>query len=356
VLGALVAIGALIGIVALVMPDEGSAHDREARAAARSFIARYVQENGRVVRADQGGDTVSEGQSYGLLLAQVAGDHDAFERIWKWTSGHLLRRDGLLAYHANSRRVISNTPATDADLVTAWALLRADGPDSGSYQAAGMQMANAVTAHEAVARREGSVLAAGPWGTGNPMTVNPSYFAMPAIEALAKQNSRWQSVGRAALAVTSAVTARGRQLPPDWVRVDGDNASATPPSDHSVPDIRYSLDAQRLPVWLAASCNPQARKLAGGWWPLVSKPSKSGAIALDQRGNVRNGGQEPLAFVAAAASASAAGRPADRDRLLDQATASDAAHPSYYGGAWVALGRALLTTRSLGGCADLGGQ
>ena len=51
----------------------------DARAAARSFLARYVNPNGRVVRRDQGGDTVSEGQAYGLLLSQVAGDQESKE-------------------------------------------------------------------------------------------------------------------------------------------------------------------------------------------------------------------------------------------------------------------------------------
>jgi len=36
-----------------------------ARAAAESFLDRYVEPDGRVVRLDQGGDTVSEGQAYG---------------------------------------------------------------------------------------------------------------------------------------------------------------------------------------------------------------------------------------------------------------------------------------------------
>ena len=52
----------------------GSAAARAAvvQSAARSFLSRYVDPDGRVVRRDQGGDTVSEGVSYALLLAQVA--------------------------------------------------------------------------------------------------------------------------------------------------------------------------------------------------------------------------------------------------------------------------------------------
>jgi len=54
--------------------------------------------------------------------------------------------------------------------------------------------------------------------------------------------------------------------------------------------------------------------------------------------------------VAAAAATAAAG---DRERatgFLDRAAQSDRAHPTYYGAAWLALGRVMLTTRWLRGC------
>src|SRR5215472_14856734 len=66
-----------------------------------AFLATYVQPDGRVTRPDQGGDTVSEGQAYGLLLAEVAGDNGAFGRIWRWTHDHLQLPNGLFAYRAD---------------------------------------------------------------------------------------------------------------------------------------------------------------------------------------------------------------------------------------------------------------
>ena len=62
----------------------------------------------------------------------------------------------------------------------------------------------------------------------------------------------------------------------------------------------------------------------------------------------------PMGLVAAAAAAGSAGHVATRDRLLDRAARRDAAHPTYYGSAWVGLGRALLTTRTLGTCPATG--
>ena len=43
--------------------------EEEATAAANAFLDDYVDDSGRVVRTDQGGDTVSEGQAYGMLVA-----------------------------------------------------------------------------------------------------------------------------------------------------------------------------------------------------------------------------------------------------------------------------------------------
>jgi endo-1,4-beta-D-glucanase Y len=347
---AALATGAAAATIALAVDSSANtAAEQATHDASAGFLARYVLPNGRVIRRDQGGDTVSEGQAYALLLAQVAGDEATFKRVWHWTHARLGRPDGLFAFRADAHGVRDRTPATDADLLAAWALMR--GPSR--YHAAGRRVASAVLNRETAA---GSALAAGPWGTGHPATINPSYFAFGAMTHLANANRRWNAVASRSLALVDQLTAHGRLLPPDWARIDGGHASPTPPADKSVPDVRYGLDAQRTLVWLAASCNPRARRLAARAWPILSRPGRASALALDQHGNVRVPTAHPLPLVAAAAAASAAGRPADRDRLLQAAADQDAAHPTYYGAAWVGLGRALLTTRTLGGCAQGGGK
>ncbi|HEX9314222.1 MAG TPA: hypothetical protein VN986_06805 [Actinomycetota bacterium] len=52
-----------------------------------------------------------------------------------------------------------------------------------------------------------------------------------------------------------------------------------------------------------------------------------------------------------AGAAIAAGAQATGLSLLDRAEGAQAAAPSYYGAAWVALDRIMLTTAWLGGCA-----
>src|SRR5436190_19354649 len=90
--------------------------------AIRSFFDRYVDPDGRVVRHDQGGDTVSEGQSYALLLAAISDDRAHFDRVWTWTTAHLERDDGLLSWRYADGAVVDQMSATDADVQAAWAL------------------------------------------------------------------------------------------------------------------------------------------------------------------------------------------------------------------------------------------
>jgi endoglucanase len=85
-------------------------------------------------------------------------------------------------------------------------------------------------------------------------------------------------------------------------------------------------------------------------WPLYrSFPGRDG---YSLQGQPRTGLSHASSFVAAAATAEAAGRRTNANRLLAQAQAANARHPTYYGTAWLALGRVLLTTSALGSCAS----
>jgi endoglucanase len=326
--------------------------NRAAIDAARRFLATYVERSGRVVRRDQGGDTVSEGQSYALLLAQVAGDYGALRRIWRWTAAHLWRPDGLLASHADATHVIDPEPATDADLVAAWALALSHGDAAAEYHRQARRIAAAVLVHETVWPGGRPVLAAGPWATGRPASLNPSYWARPAFAALAPATGdrRWAAIAKSSVGDVRVLSGGGGALPPDWARLDGRTMSPTPSPNGQPSAVQYGPDAQRLVVWLASSCDPAARRLAAGWWPMLSSDATAQALALTTDGRIVAAGPSPLALVAAAAAAHAAGQTAARNRLLDWAEAVERQYPSYYGAAWVALGRALLEGRMLTTC------
>jgi endoglucanase len=340
----------------LVLSGGSSSHPSSssggpAKAAARSFLNTYVDPDGRVVRRDQGNDTVSEGQAYGLLIAQAAGDQTTFARIWTWTRSHLQETNGLFAFRANPDGTVADPePASDADVLIAWALVRASGPQAAEYRREGRAIANAVLAHETVRRGDTLMLAAGPWATGEPVTLDPSYWAPPAFEQLADITGdwRWRALDDGTIRMSSELTGDGRLLPPDWARVDKTVPEPTPAPNRSSHFVQYGLDAQRLPVWLATSCDPRGPRLAARLDPLLH--AREDALAITPDGQVLDTQTNATPVVGAAAAAQAAGNDARRDNLLTEAAQLNSEHRTYYGSAWLALGRVLLTTDLLGGC------
>jgi endo-1,4-beta-D-glucanase Y len=323
--------------------------------AAAEFLAAYARPDGQVVRPDQGGDTVSEGQAYGMLLAEAAGDHAAFDRIWQWTRSHLQLHNGLFAWHAGAAgTVVSHQPASDADLLIAWALLRYQGPRAASLRRDGRQVAAAILAHEVTTGPgQAPVLAAGPWATGRPASLDPSYWSPTAMEQLAHLTGRpeWHALAAGAVTLTRALTQGGRLLPPDWAELTAAGALRPEPAPNGTqPHTQYGPDAQRTVAWFAASCNPRARALAAHWWPILRQKGRAQALALRPDGAILNPAPAALPLVAAAAAAKAAGNGPAAQQLLRRAGAQQHAHPTYYGGAWNALGTALLTTKSLSSC------
>jgi endo-1,4-beta-D-glucanase Y len=308
----------------------GASHD----GAARRFLSHYALRDGRVVRLDQGGDTVSEGQAYGMLIAAAVGDRTAFARIWRWTKAKLGRPDGLFAWHWAGGRVVDPQAASDADLEIARALLVA-GCRFGdpSLRRQGIGVGRAVLTHDTARRGRQLILAAGPWATGSPVTVNPSYLDPALLDALGRLTGD-RRFGELADGTAGAIAAVSHPLPPDWATVD-DQGAVTPsgPPGRRVP-ATYGFDAPRAIVWSAVASRAVGRRLAARAWPAL-KARATG---------------EPLAAVAAAAAATAAGDRSARDRLLARADQLQAASPTYYGTAWAALGRLLLTSDRLSIC------
>ena len=346
---------ACAGLIAAVAGVAGCAGARPAQGPAAAFLASYARPDGQVVRLDQGGDTVSEGQAYGMLLAEVTGDHAAFRRIATWTQDHLQLGDGLFAWRADAAgTVVGREPATDADVLIAWALLRYRGPGAARFRQAGRRVAQAVLAHDLTTGPGGiPVLTAGPWATGRPATLDPSYWSLPALRGIAGAtgDGEWSRLAAGAVTLTAALTQDGRLLPPDWAELTSSGVLRPEPApDGSQPQTQYGLDAQRTVAWFAASCDVQARSLAARWWTLLHSGRRTQALALRPDGAALNAAPAVLPLVASSAAAQAAGDHAASRRLLRSAAAQQRSHPTYYGGAWEALGKALLTTRSLSAC------
>jgi cellulose synthase (UDP-forming) len=335
---------------------------QKAHDSAEAFFSRYVRPDGRVVRSDQGGDTVSEGQAYAMLLAVALDDRSRFDSVWRWTRDNLQRGDGLLAYHWAEGGVDSSEPATDADLDAARALVLAGKRfGSDSYTRDGVRIGEAVLADETSEVSGLPVLTAGPWARSSTPIVNPSYFSPRAYADLASAHpdSRWDDLAGTSRSIASTLTVSGATLPPDWARVDalvpsggqaaaqaqaiGAPSGAASTSGSGAP--ASGLDAVRLAVRSAESCVSADERIAAKLWPLYRRNPGFAAYALD--GKPQGSAKHAASYVAAAAAATAAGDDEAAKHLLDRAQAADSSAPTYYGAAWVALGRLLLTTSRL---------
>jgi endoglucanase len=320
-----------------------------------AFLHRYLAANGRVVRWDQGGDTVSEGQAYAMLIAAATGHRGQFAAAWRWEQAHLQQPDGLFAYHWSKGSVINATSATDADLDTAWALvLAARRFGQPAYRVQGQHVASAILDQESAVVAGRLELVAGPWARTAPVAVNPSYLAPEALAALgrATDDPRWSELASDTTALVTGIAADSPSgLLPNWVDLAPDGSARPVGAPSGSGTAVYGLDAQRAPVWLAAGCTVGDRTVAARAWPTLDHAAKSGAaVSYTLTGRVVSRAVNPIGLVAAAAAAKAAGHAASANRLLDRADGQADAHHTYYGGAWTALGRLLLDTSWLSSC------
>ncbi|MGH8989787.1 MAG: glycosyl hydrolase family 8 [Acidimicrobiales bacterium] len=344
-----------------------------ARRDASAFLARYVAPDGRVVRTDQGGTTVSEGEGYALLLAVAIGDRSTFARVWKWEERHLQLRDGLFAYLWRHGSVENASPAADADLDTAWALVLA-GRRFGDprYTAAGSRVATSILSHETVTvpttgtapGRAGSVeLVAGPWGRRAPFTVNPSYLSPEAMAALARLTGQktWDRLEVDSLALLGNLQhGEAGGLLPDWATVSStgeaqpsgsESGSGSGSGSGSAGRPTYGLTAERVAVWYAADCSARGRAIAAAMWrTLRGLRSRGGRTAYSLDGTALARTVNPLGYVASAAAAYSGGHEKAGLDLLARADRQNSRFHTYYGGAWTALGRVLLDTTWLSSC------
>lgn len=329
----------LLAIALLVVALAGCGGEPEPSGPADRFLERYVDDDGRVVRLDQGGDTVSEGQAYAMLLAVAEDDKDRFEEVWSWTREHLQRRDRLLAWRWANGRVVGRQPASDADLDAARALLAAGRRfREPRYTDAGRALGQAIAAHETTDAANKTVHVAGPWARSKAV-VNPSYWSPRAYADLG-----FTDAAAAARRLTQRLTEDA--LPPDWARVE--EWGIVPSPAPSGAPAAYSFDAARVPIRLAASCDPADRAAAARLWPRLQVDPGASKRALDGRPLADD--EHPAMLAGAAAAAFAAGHRRSADRLLARAERLVAQRPTYYGAALTALTEVMVRGSALGRC------
>ncbi|WP_049822108.1 glycosyl hydrolase family 8 [Arthrobacter sp. H41] len=326
---------------------------------ARSFLETWVDDDGRVVRRDQGNDTVSEGQAYGLMIALGAEDEERFEAIWSWTEQNLMRDDGLLAWRWRDGAVVDAEPASDADVDAARALVLAgERFDRADFTAAGQELAAQVLDLMTAQTSLGRILLPGLWAAGGPdYFYNPSYASPVSFTVLFESSGdpRWNELVDGGRAVTGALLDKS-PLPPDWAQVTADGqVNAMPGAGGQGDDVRYSYDAARLPIRFAESCQEADRNLAARMFPALNRTPELPAV-LDLGGAPLNEDQHPVGYLGRAAAAASAGQLDDAREDVRKAEKVAAQFSTYYGAGWVSTGRLMLETDVLGGCPVLAPQ
>ena len=261
---------ALLGIVLLAAPQAACAMRDQRDWSA--FKAAYVAADGRVVDTGNGGISHSEGQGFGMLLAEAHGDRVAFDRLWGWTGVNLMRQDVRLfrwRYDPKAGAAVDPNNATDGDIFIAWALLRAAKRWKAPSYAADSAAIRAAIAARLVADIGGRrVLLPGLDGFRQPDAViyNPSYFALPALQDFdaADRAGPWDRLIRDGLTVARDCQFGEQSLPTDWVRIDASGAVIPDPGRPP----RFGFDALRAPLYLVwgGVTGQASATTAGRYW------------------------------------------------------------------------------------------
>lgn len=217
----------------------------------KHFRQSFVQPDGRVVDAGQGGISHSEGQGYAMLLAVHYGDRATFELLWQWTRKNLqVRSDNLLSWRwAPQAGVTDKNNASDGDLLAAWALLRAYGKwHIPEYLQASRKIARDIRVKLLRKTPQGLILLPGAEGFDKPEgnTVNLSYWVFPALDEIGQADPapEWAELSKTGLAILQYAHFGRWGLPPDWLTL----AVKVAPSNGLPEQFGYS--ALRIPLYL----------------------------------------------------------------------------------------------------------
>jgi endoglucanase len=221
------------------------------------YKQRFLSPEGRIIDDGNHGISHSEGQGYGLILAQINGDREAFGRIWKWTQNNLRKRgDHLFAWRwapAGSGGVgvvEDKNNATDGDLLIAWGLARAGTAwNNGEFEAAAREIAQDVRRTMVQPSHYGLVLLPGGQGFVKPegTVVNLSYWIFPAFRALARIDPSldWSRLEQSGLKLIEAARFSPLNLPPDWLLVGKSSVDVAKGFEAA-----YGYNAVRIPLYL----------------------------------------------------------------------------------------------------------
>ena len=288
----------------------------------QSYVAVFLDSQGRVIDFHQQDITTSEGQSYALFFSLVANQPHRFARILSWTSnnlaaGHLGQTLPGWLWGKNQDgqwTLLSQHSATDADLWLAYILIEAGRLwHNPAYSATGLQLANTIASREVVQVSFAThvnaqsmelsstlLLLPGYFGfiQGSQRYVfNPSYLPLPLLLGLAQADPQgpWQDMASQLPNFLRLVSPHG--FVPDWVGLTADGKLYTPPQGSA-----GSYNAIRVYLWAGMSAaegplGTEMLRVFYGMRAYLQHSSVPPTTVEPQTGQVQ--GQGPAGFSAA---------------------------------------------------------
>jgi endo-1,4-beta-D-glucanase Y len=211
--------------------------------------------NGKVIRPENGNDTVSEGIAYGMLIAVNMNDQTLFDSLYStWKANTSPGTGTLMTWCLGSGGGTTGTAcptsggtATDADEDAAFALLQAEKVwGGGDYKAAAMKTIADIWNYDIDGT--GTKLPKGGSRYGSPATdvTSASYFAPAyylsflAVDAI----HDWKAVFTAVYEVINGQLGGGNGLIPAWCG----STCTVAASSGAATDVDYQYDAHRIPM------------------------------------------------------------------------------------------------------------
>jgi endo-1,4-beta-D-glucanase Y len=207
---------------------------------------------GKVIRPENGNDTVSEGIAYAMMISVAMNDQTLFDSMYSYWKGHIA--SGTLMTWCipagGASCTASGGSATDADEDAAYALLRAGTAWGGSYKADAMTMIADIWSKDIDATTKlpkGGSNYQSPTGSGGLQITNASYFAPSFYTAFkaAGDGNDWASVNTAVYKAINSISG-SNGLIPAWC-----GSSCTVAADNGAAggtDMDYQYDSHRIPM------------------------------------------------------------------------------------------------------------
>ncbi|POZ62892.1 cellulose synthase complex periplasmic endoglucanase BcsZ [Chromobacterium alticapitis] len=277
----------------------------------RAFSGHFLSPDGRVIDPGrEGGQTTSEGQSYGLFFALVANDRQAFERMLAWTRDNLAAGDLAARLPAwlwgrkkdGSWGVLDDNSAADSDMWIAYDLLEAGRLwREPRYAALGRQLALRILEGEtADLPGLGPTLLPGRVGFhhGGEARLNPSYLPPQLVARLgdALPDTGWGGLRHSTARVLLGGAPAG--FAPDWLAYHPGKGLALDEESKA----QGSYGAIRVYLWagMLAPDAPLRAELLQRYRPMAHRVAQSGEPPeqVDSR-NGQAAGSGPAGFSAA---------------------------------------------------------